>query len=110
MATKQNIVVDQGTNFELVVDITNLSNVSWNLANFTGRSAIKKFAAQSSNTTHFNVEIDANDATVTLSLTPNLTSNVVSGRYMYDVEIYDGDTVYRILEGMITITPEITKP
>lgn len=108
MAKKVNLIVDQGTTFEVVVDV-DTANVTWNLANFNGRSAIKKHFGSLTNTTNFNVSVDANASTVTLSLTPNLTSNVIPGRYVYDTEIYDGDTVYRIIEGMVFITPEVTK-
>ena len=38
------------------------------------------------------------------------TNNIKAGRYLFDVETVDlSNTVTRILEGIITVTPSITK-
>jgi DNA repair photolyase len=44
-----------------------------------------------------------------LFLTDEQTSNLVSGRYVYDVELDNGTDVSRILEGIITVTPQVTR-
>ena len=48
--------------------------------------------------------------TITLSLTANQTSNLVYGRYVYDVDVTDAsNTVTRVLEGIVTVTPSVTR-
>ena len=43
-------------------------------------------------------------------MTANATANVVAGRYVYDVELVDGGgVVTRLLEGIVTVTPQVTK-
>ena len=47
---------------------------------------------------------------LTLSLSSNQSSVIVAGRYVYDAEIIDGSgNVTRIVEGMITVTPEVSR-
>ena len=53
------------------------------------------------------------DATgeVTISLTAAQSTLVKAGRYVYDVEITGTDPVetLRVLEGLVTVTPQVTK-
>jgi hypothetical protein len=53
------------------------------------------------------------DATgeVTISLTASQSTLVKAGRYVYDVEITGTDPVetLRVLEGLVTVTPQVTK-
>ena len=45
-----------------------------------------------------------------MSLNADETSNIVAGRYVYDVEITSSANVTsRIVEGIVTVTPEVTK-
>ena len=45
-----------------------------------------------------------------MSLTAVQTATLKSGRYVYDLQITAADTtVTRVLEGVITIRPEVTK-
>jgi hypothetical protein len=57
----------------------------------------------------FTVTIDALNGEVTLSLTATQTAALTAGRYVYDVELTIGSTVSRVIEGIVTVTPEVTK-
>ena len=47
---------------------------------------------------------------ITMSLPANTTANIKSGRYLFDLETVDTNgTVSRVLEGIITVTPEVTR-
>jgi hypothetical protein len=46
---------------------------------------------------------------VTLSLSSNATANIVAGRYVYDVEVTVANSVYRVAEGIVTVTPQVTR-
>jgi len=53
---------------------------------------------------------NASSGQITLSLTNSQTSAIEEAIYVYDVEITSGTgTVTRILEGTITVTPEVTR-
>ena len=48
--------------------------------------------------------------TTDLTLNANQTSNIVSGRYVYDIELTDAsNSVSRIVEGIVTVTPQVTR-
>ena len=51
------------------------------------------------------------DATgvVTLSLMATETAAVKAGRYVYDVEIASSTETLRVLEGLVTVTPNVTR-
>ena len=47
---------------------------------------------------------------VEISLTPEQTSALKAGRYVYDVEISSGGGVKtRVVEGIVTVNPGITR-
>ena len=53
---------------------------------------------------------NASSGQLTLSLTNSQTSAIDEAIYVYDVEITSGaGSVTRILEGNITVTPEVTR-
>ena len=45
-----------------------------------------------------------------IRLTSNVTSNISPGRYLYDVKMKNAANVTsRVIEGIMTITPQVTK-
>jgi hypothetical protein len=46
---------------------------------------------------------------ITISLTATETSAIKAGRYVYDIEIASSVETLRVLEGIVTVTPEVTK-
>ena len=59
----------------------------------------------------FTTSVNGNEGSVTLSLNANTSSSMNFGRYVYDVELIDSvsNNVSRIIEGIVTITPEVTR-
>jgi hypothetical protein len=109
MGTKVNIVIDQGTDFATTVSLTDSDGEQLNLTGMSAASQIRK-TFSSSNSTAFTTALANNNGTLTLSLTNSITSALAAGRYVYDVELTDSAAVKsRILEGMVTVTPEVTK-
>ena len=109
MGTKVNIVIDQGTDFATTVSLTNSEGAQLNLTGMSAVSQIRK-TFSSSNSVAFTTALENNNGTLTLSLNNATTSSLSAGRYVYDVELTDAAAVKsRILEGMVTVTPEVTK-
>lgn len=107
MATKANMVIDQGSTFATAIEIIDDNDEAVILTGFTARGQIRKHYS-SSNSVSFTTTL-ANGSLV-ISLTANQTSNMVAGRYVYDIELIDpANTVLRILEGIVTVTPEVTR-
>jgi hypothetical protein len=109
MATKANIVIDQGTTFSTVITLADENGDAINLTGYSANSQIRKHYS-SSNSQSFSVSLGGSLGTVTLSLTSTQTSNLVAGRYVYDVEVTSSSNVIsRIVEGIVTVTPEVTR-
>ena len=105
---KINLVLDQGTTFISNTTITDSNNVAINFYGYTGNSMFRKY--YTSNTAYTLGVALSNSGVVTLTMNATSTSNVTSGRYVYDVEATDSsNTVIRIMEGIITVTPQVTR-
>lgn len=105
-----NIIIDQGTTYKTPFSILEIDGTAKDITGAIVRSQMRK-SPRSATAINFTAIIeDAVNGKVSMSLTANETSAIKPGRYVYDYEIefLDG-TVERVLEGQVTITPEITK-
>jgi len=108
MAIKANIIIDQGSTFETKFVLEDSSENLISLTGFTGQSKMRKHHT-SANAHTFTVSVDEGASAVVVSLTATQTALIESGRYIYDVELTSGNTVSRILEGIVTVTGQVTK-
>lgn len=109
MSTKLNLMVDQGSTFSTTLNLTDDDGDPVNLTGFTAAGQIRKHYS-SSNSVSFNITLGGANGTVTLALTSNASANIISGRYVYDVEVTDASgTVTRLFEGIVTVTPQVTR-
>lgn len=110
MATKSNLVIDQGSDFATTVTLTTDTGAVYDLTDFQTRGQMRK--SYTSSTAHdFTVSV-ANSATgeITITLDANTSSNMTAGRYVYDIEIESsGGDITRVLEGVVNLTPEVTR-
>ena len=108
MATKVNLVVDQGADFTTTLTLNNDDGSLFDLTDYTGASQIKKHYT-SSNSTNMSVTLNGNTGIVTLTMNNSVTAAMTSGRYVYDLELTDSaNVVSRIVEGIVTVTPQVT--
>lgn len=109
MAIKANLVVDQGSTFSATIDLTDVSGAVFNLANYTVAAQMRKNYA-SSTAVSFVASHGGLSGEINLSLLPSTTNALAPGRYLYDVEITSpGGAVTRVVEGIVTVTPGITR-
>lgn len=109
MATKASLVIDQGSTFSTDLTLTDENGDPLNLAGYSANSQIRRWYTSSNVAATFTTSINVASGVVTLSLTANQTSNLTYGRYVYDVEINSGAEVSRIVEGIVTVTPQVTR-
>ena len=109
MATKANLVIDQGSTFSTDLTLSDENGDRLILNGYTANSQIRRWYTSTNASATFTTSINVESAVITLTLTANQTSNLVSGRYVYDVEITDGAEVSRIVEGIVTVTPQVTR-
>ena len=112
MSSNYNIFIDQGSDFAYTHTVKDSSGTVRDLTNLTGRAQLRRSYFSSSNVA-FVVTIDsAASGNVKISLTNAQTANLRYGRYVYDVELVNTlatANVERVLEGIVTVYPEVTK-
>lgn len=107
MATKANLVLDQGTTFSSTIELLDENDEALDITAYTARGQIRKHYS-SSNAVNFTTALS--NGSLVISLTATQTANIVAGRYVYDLELVNSSNVVtRILEGIVTVTPEVTR-
>ena len=112
MAAYVELYMDQGTTFRNVIYLTDdITSATVNVSGYTVRSQMRRSYYSTNATANIICTItDAANGEITMSLPAGNTSNIKAGRYLFDLETVD--TLYvtnRVLEGIITVTPEITR-
>ena len=109
MATKANLVIDQGSTFSTDLTLQDEYGDPLALSGYVANSQIRKWYTS---TTAVNFVLDIpnpTDGTIELSLAANVTANMEYGRYVYDIYIVKENLVLRVVEGILTVTPEVTQ-
>tara|TARA_B100000927_G_C16454058_1_gene465066 strand:- start:466 stop:807 length:342 start_codon:yes stop_codon:yes gene_type:complete len=112
MAAIANLRLDQGTTFSSNITLAGNDGAAWDL---TGHTVAAKMAKgyESTKTRITMTTAVANPTTgiITLSLTSAQTSALdAPARYVYDVEVTNttSGVVTRVIEGIITVRPNVT--
>lgn len=110
MAVTAYLDIDQGSDFTAEFELENDDETPMNLSGF---SVYSQFRKSYSSTTGYSFNAQVTNAylgKLTLSLSGSTSSTIKPGRYLYDIEVVSpGGTKTRVVEGIITINPEITK-
>mgnify|MGYP003115068613 CR=1 FL=1 len=110
MAIIANIFIDQGTDYEVTIDVTDTSDNIIDLNGYSASAQIRKTYGSTTIAETFGTSITASTGKVTLSLTDTQTTGLKAGRYVYDLVITDGSgTKTRVIEGQAIITPGVTR-
>lgn len=109
MAVTAYLDIDQGSDFSTIITLESDDGSTMNL---TGYTIYSQFRKSYNSTIGYSFEcqvVDAINGQFSLSLSGVQSSLIKSGRYLYDVEIYNSGKKTRVVEGVLTISPEITK-
>jgi hypothetical protein len=124
-----NIIINQGEDFTYKTQIYANTSITENLGIPDGgvdhaNSQMRKSYYHTNAAATFNVWINHTDNNIVLHLDAANTATIAPGKYVYDVEYYDADgdllggpggggwtnsRRFRALEGIITVTPEVSK-
>lgn len=105
-----NFVLDQGATFTRQLTVKENGSAM----NLTGYSVASKMRSTHDTSTvagTFTCTIsNASGGIITISMTSSTTAAIEEGMYVYDLEITSsGGTVTRLMEGSITVNPEVTR-
>ena len=110
MATISNLFVDAGSDYSNIITVSSTNGQPLNLSGYTVASQMRK--SYSSSTVYaFTASVyDAANGKVRLQLSASNSSAIPAGRWLYDVEITSSaGSKTRVVEGIVTITPQITQ-
>lgn len=110
-AVRTDLVIEQGTTWARSWQITNFDldegGVSWHIESQVRRSASGETILHDFT---LNGHATINDDIVTLSLDPATSTEWDWSQGVYDVELHGSDgRVFRIAEGTVTVSPEVTR-
>lgn len=114
MAEYVEFYIDQGTDFSAYVNLNDDdTNLAQNVYGYviTGKLRRSLVSANVSETLFCEVSDPANGE-IYISLTAANTANLKPGNYFYDVKVVDvnsSNATSRLIEGIIIVTPAITK-
>lgn len=109
------LVIPAGSTYSQVINWKTGSPAAFvNTTGYTARMQLRTSYSATSATlelTTANSRISLTNAgVITLSLTATETAALAAGRYVFDLELVSaGGIVTRLLEGICTVTPEVTR-
>jgi uncharacterized cupin superfamily protein len=110
VATEDNLYIDQGTDYIKIVTVVDGDGNMVDLNGYTVKSQMRKYYKSTSGYTFQSGIFSLEEAKIYIGMDRDETRDVPAGRYLYDIEITSpsGERI-RVLEGVVTVTPEITK-
>lgn len=109
----QELFLEQGTTFNTLISLDDVYGQSYNLQNYSASSQMRKSYYSSNATAVFSTTVNGLNGEILISLNANQTANIAPGRYVYDILIYNSsdaaNTTVRVLEGIINVTPRVTR-
>lgn len=111
MAEYIELYIDQGADFESTIvledDVTNLYQ---NVSGYTVTSSMRRSLLSPNTSGNLVCTVtDAANGEITVSMTAANTANLRLGTHLFDLRTYSTGKYTRLIEGIIIVTPAITK-
>lgn len=110
MAVTSNLFVDAGSDYSNIITVRSSGGAPLNLTGYTVKSQMRK-SYNSSVAYDFTASVyNAPAGQIRLTLTAAQSEQIPPGRWLFDVEItHTSGARRRVVEGIVTITPQITQ-
>jgi hypothetical protein len=112
MAAFVELYMDQGATFSNIINIADdITNANINVSGYSVFSQMRRSYYSANASANLTCKItNASIGEITISMEANVTSNIKPGRYLFDVRVIaTPNNTMRLIEGIITVTPSITK-
>lgn len=104
-----NIYIDQGSDFTTTLYINDSDGLPLDLTAYSVEAQIRKTYTSTEYVDFTSSIVSLDSGQITISLSNIQTSNMISGRYVYDVVLTDPTSVKtRVVEGSATVNPGVT--
>lgn len=109
MAAYSELEIEQYADFSTTITVQDINGNALNLASYNVVSEMKR-SSYSKNVYPFEtIVLDDSNGVIGISMSASNTANLPFGRLLYDCNIYDSNTTIRVVEGIVTILPGITR-
>jgi hypothetical protein len=114
-AATHNITIEQGATFRLSLIWKDSNNTPINLTGYTARMQVRRKYSEPTTLLNFTTEngaivLGGSAGTIEVTGLATLTDDLPIKPAVYDLELVSGSGfVTRLIEGSVTITPEVTK-
>jgi hypothetical protein len=113
-AQTYDITADQGATYSVVITYKNSNGTPINLTNYTARMQLRASyasaaAALTLTTENGRIVLGGALGTITLTVAASTMETLEAKTYVYDLELVDGSTVIRLLQGLFVNRPNVTK-
>jgi hypothetical protein len=113
MAARANLTIDKSATFSSDVTVLDTDGTAFDLTGYTAAAKMALGYASTRTRVTLTTQINSDPTTgiITISLTADQTKALdAPARYVYDVEITktSDSTVTRVIEGLITVSPDVT--
>jgi hypothetical protein len=106
----QNLYLEQGSTFSTTITLDDVYLNAYNLVGYTASSQMRRSYYSANVSATFSTVINTSTGQITLNLNAPTTANLAPGRYVYDTIITSASQqVIRILEGIIDVSPGVTR-
>jgi len=107
VATIKNLTIDQGSRYQLNITVQGIPN----LTGFQARGMIRKHKADAIVLADItaSLSVDVPNSFVVVDIAAATTAGYNWSTGVYDIEVYSGATVYRVLQGNVNIDEEVTR-
>lgn len=109
MAVTSNLLVEQGATFTVTINFNDDDGNPNDLSAFTAASKMRRSYYSSNSTTLTATITNPANGEIVLSMSAATTANLRPGRYVYDLEVANASQTLRVIEGIITVLPEVTR-
>ncbi len=114
MSKRYDITIEQGATFELVVEWKDPAGAAISLTGYTAAMQVRKTyggpTILSLASGGSGIAIDAALGKLTITIARTTTAALAAPvQGVYDLEVTNGTVTYRLLEGSVLVTPEVTR-
>ena len=109
-----NILAEQGATLARTILYTDADEVVTNLTGYTAAMQVRSSASSATvlltaTTENGRITLGGAAGTIDLLVSASVMQAMTPGKYVYDLELYSGATVIRLIEGSFTVKAEVTR-
>jgi len=112
-AATTNLIIDQGATWSITFTYKNTDGTPINLTGYSAalqlRTSYDAASAALSLTSGSGIVLGGTAGTIAVTATATQTGALTAGEYVHDLELTSSSVVTRLVQGRITVTPQVTR-